>query len=93
MGSVNISVKDDAYRFLKSLKREGKSFSDVILEFRGKRNERSGKSLLKFSGGLKDMNINWEGKAKRMKEFRESFERRIDETRSYMEKARRDKSD
>lgn len=34
MGSVNISLKKDAYEFLKSLKSDDKSFSEVILEFK-----------------------------------------------------------
>jgi predicted CopG family antitoxin len=34
MSSVNISIKKEAYDYLKSLKRETQSFSDIILSFK-----------------------------------------------------------
>ena len=38
MGSMNISIKDESYRYLKSLKTREKSFSDVIHEFKEEEN-------------------------------------------------------
>ena len=94
MGSVNISIKEDAYRFLKSMKRrEDESFSEVILELKEKTGKRglTGRELLQFAGALKDKNIDWEAKEKRMREFRKSFNKRVEETRKYMEKARKER--
>ena len=88
MTSINISIKKEAYEFLKRFKTENKSFSDVILEFKEDRYEKgSTKSLLRFAGVLKD--IDWKEKEKRMKEFRESFNKRMEETARYMEKSRK----
>ena len=89
MTSINISIKKEAYDFLSKLKIKNKSFSDVILEFKDEKNERSGKSLLRFAGCLKDLDINWGEKEKRMKEFRDSFDKRIKETSEYMERSRK----
>ena len=47
------------------------------------------KSLLKFAGALKDANIDWEEVEKRMKEFREDFEKKVRETSEYMRKSRK----
>ena len=79
MVSVNISLKREAYEFLRALKRENKSFSDVILEFKEKDKviDRSGKSLLKYAGVLKNLDIDWDFKEKRMHELRESFNKRL----------------
>ena len=90
MGSINISLKREAYEFLKALKNAEKSFSDVILEFREKKKGTT-KDLMKYFGVMNNMNIDWEAKERRMKEFRDSFNKRIEETRKYMEKARREK--
>jgi predicted CopG family antitoxin len=38
MGTTTISLSDEAYRILKSQKREGESFSDLILRVFGKGN-------------------------------------------------------
>lgn len=90
MASVNISIKKEAYDFLSRLKTKDRSFSDVILEFKENKEERgTAKSLLRFAGCLKDSGINWEEKEKRMKEFRDSFNKRIEETAKYMEKHRK----
>ena len=72
------------------LKGNDKSFSDVILELKENENFRKGskESVLRFAGGLKDLDIDWEAKEKRMKEFRKEFDRRIGETSEYMEEAR-----
>jgi len=49
MASINISIKEDAYNFLQSLKNNDKSFSDVILGFK-KEND-----IFKYFGKLKDI--------------------------------------
>lgn len=70
MSSYNISIKEDAYRYLKRLKAKDKSFSDVILDFKEEK-----KDIMTFFGILKD--INWEEKEAKMKEFRSSFNKRL----------------
>jgi len=89
MTNVNISIKKEAYDFLKSFKTKDKSFSDVILELKDEGKERNGKSLLKFAGGLKHLDINWEEKEKKIMEFRKNFDKRVGETIRYMEKSRK----
>lgn len=69
MPSINISIKKEAYDFLKRLKTKEKSFSDVILDL--KRDE----NIMKFFGVLK--NTDWNKKEKDMKSFRESFNKRL----------------
>ena len=89
MASINIAIKEDAYAFLKSLKGRDRSFSDVILELKEKyRSGATGKELLKFAGALKNKKIDWKEKERRMKEFRESFNKRMNETRELMERKR-----
>ena len=75
MTNVNISIKKDAYDFLKSLKSDEKSFSDVILEF--KKSKGSKENVMRFFGALADKDIDWKAKEERMKDFRDSFERRL----------------
>lgn len=70
MTSKNISLRKEAYDYLRSLKRRGKSFSEIILEFK-KRDQ----SILRFFGILKDSD--WDEKKRRMKELRNSFEERL----------------
>ena len=70
MSSVNISLKKEAYNFLKSLKTKEKSFSDVILEFRQNDND-----LMRFFGILKE--VNWKEKEHMHQEFRKEFEKRL----------------
>ncbi len=69
MASVNISVKKDAYEFLKRLKTKEKSFSDVILSFKKDQND-----PLDFFGVLKD--VDWGEREKNMQNLRKSFSRR-----------------
>ena len=87
MTNVNISIKKEAYDFLKSFKTEDKSFSEVILELKRERGNK--KDIMKFFGALKNADIDWEAKEKRMKEFRNSFNKRMEETARYMEKSRK----
>lgn len=89
MGSVNISLKKEAYEFLKLLKSDDKSFSDVILEFRERKGNKE--KIMELFGGLRDLDIDWKEKERRMKRFRESFNKRMKETRKKMEKARYDR--
>lgn len=70
MASVNISIQDEAYRFLRSLKSGNQSFSDVILGF--KRRQRG---VTRFFGVLKDKD--WESSEKRMRSLRQAFEERL----------------
>ena len=69
MASMNISIKKDAYEFLKKMKSNDQSFSDVILSFKKKNN------IMDFFGALKESD--WHEKEKNMKEFRESFNKRL----------------
>ena len=70
MVSINISIKEEAYDFLKNLKDKNKSFSDIILSFK---KENSG--INRFFGLLKD--LDWDEKEKAMKELRGSFAKRL----------------
>lgn len=89
MTSINIAIKEEAYDFLKSLKDRDKSFSDVILDFRDRR-KGTAKDLMKYFGIMKNLNINWKEKEKRMMAFRESFNKKIGESRKNMVIARRE---
>jgi predicted CopG family antitoxin len=74
MVSINISIKKEAYEFLKSLSKGEKSFSDVILEF--KENKKSNKdAIMKHFGALKDYDLS--DVENNMKEFRDNFEKRL----------------
>ena len=88
MVNINISIKKEAYEFLKRFKTEDKSFSDVILEFKENEYEKgSAKSLLRFAGALK--HVDWDEGEKRMKELRRDFDERMGETTKYIGKSRR----
>lgn len=52
---------------------------------------KSGKSLSKYFGALKDTNIDWKAKEIRMRAFRESFNKHGAETRRKMELSRNDR--
>ena len=77
MANVNISIKEEAYRYLKSLKDKNKSFSDIILEIKKKESGMKGSKerLMRFFGVLE--NSNWKTMEKKMKEFRREFEDRL----------------
>ncbi len=70
MASINIAIKEEAYRFLKSRKGKEESFSDVILGFKNKET-----GILRFAGALKDKD--WTKREESMKELRRSFEERL----------------
>ena len=42
-------------------------------------------NLMSFFGGLADKDIDWDAKEKRMKEFRESFSKRLKSISKYRE--------
>ena len=87
MASINISLTKEAYKYLIMLKGKEKSFSDVVLEIKNKESDKgTGKSLLKFAGVLKD--VNWDEREKRMKEFREDINKRMEKTRRFMQELR-----
>ena len=67
---VNISLKEEAYNFLKAFKSKDKSFSDVILDFKEKRG-----NFMDFFGVLKD--TDWNDRENSMKDFRRSFSKRL----------------
>ena len=50
--TMNIAIKEEAYAFLKSLKTNERSFSDVILSFIQKA---VGKDVMRFFGVLKSV--------------------------------------
>jgi len=86
MASVNISITEEAYRYLRMLKGKEKSFSDVVLEMRenGRVRKGSRENVLRFAGVLQDANIDWDKAKKRMESFRNSFNKRVEETRKKM---------
>jgi len=69
MASINISVRTDAYDFLKNLKSENQSFSDVILSFKKNKD-----AIMNFFGVLK--NLDWDMKEGRISDLRRSFDKR-----------------
>ena len=69
MGSINISIRKEAYEYLESLKSDNKSFSDVILGFKRE------SSPLDFFGALKDKK--WKEAEERMRGLRTSLSERI----------------
>lgn len=85
MASINISIKEEAYDFLSSLKSMEKSFSDVILEFKECKGNKE--NIIGLFGALK--NVNWEKKEKNMKELRKEFDDRVEHTASSLKGVRR----
>jgi len=70
MVSINVSIKREAYEFLKNLKTGDSSFSDVILSFKKEK-----KDVLRFFGVLKG--LDWSSREKNMKGLRDSFKRKL----------------
>ncbi|MEK6927693.1 MAG: antitoxin VapB family protein [Nanoarchaeota archaeon] len=77
MGSVNIAIKDEAYEFLSSLRKKNESFSEIILNFKNKK-KGDALDLLKFFDNKRfpRPKVDWKDKEERMKDFRESFDKR-----------------
>lgn len=88
MGSVNISIKQEAYNFLRSLRSDNGSFSDVILEFKENELMKKGskESVLNFAGILENTNINWKEFERNRKNFRRSFDERIEDTKKHVKR-------
>ncbi len=53
----NISLRDEVYEELSRLKREGESFSDVIMRLLRRNRERSLEILKRYAGKLKSSDI------------------------------------
>ena len=53
----NISLRDEVYEELSRLKREGESFSDVIIRLLRRNRERSLEILRRYAGKLKGSDI------------------------------------
>ena len=70
MTSINISLKKEAYDFLKNLKTKDKSFSEVILSFKKEKDD-----IIRFFGALKD--VDWAKREENMKKMRASFNKRL----------------
>ena len=70
MASINISIRKEAYNFLKHFKTDDKSFSDIILSFKKEKND-----AMRFFGIMKDSD--WQNKEKNMKGLKESFNKRL----------------
>ena len=70
MTSINISIKKEAYNFLKTIKAKDKSFSDIILSFK-----KDQSSIMKFFGVLKD--LDWNEKERNISGLRDSFNKRL----------------
>ena len=78
MASVNISLTEEAYRFLKMLKGRDKSFSDVVLEMKQKDFKKGSKeNILRFAGVLKNLDTKRFDKIR--EDLNESFEKRQEE--------------
>lgn len=74
MGTKNISLTDEAYETLKAHKREGESFTEVILRELGGDDD----DIWKGFGKLKGMRLR-EGYEKQREDFDRDFEERQDE--------------
>lgn len=70
MASINISIRKEAYEFLKELKVGEGSFSDVILSFKKDKDD-----ILDFFGVLKESD--WNEKEQNMANFRKNFNKRL----------------
>ena len=74
MGSINISLKKEAYDFLNSIRKKDQSFSEIILEFK-KEKKFTGKDLLKYAGVLNEERA--EEIKREIKNNRKSFEKEL----------------
>ncbi|MGK0232443.1 MAG: putative CopG family antitoxin [Patescibacteria group bacterium] len=87
MASINISITQEAYSFLKALKNQNQSFSQIILELKNNKNvyqRGSSQQILKFWGALKDKD--WNITEQEIQNYRKSKESRIKKTVKYKEK-------
>lgn len=88
MVNINISIKEEAYNYLKMLKGNDKSFSDVILGMKNERKGCTGKELVKLAERFKDLNIDWDKKQREAenirKELNEELNERVERVRKRM---------
>ncbi|MDA3837309.1 MAG: antitoxin VapB family protein [Nanoarchaeota archaeon] len=78
MGSMNISIKQEAYDLLCSLKGKGKSFSDIIIEVVNEKEKRN-RDIMKFAGVLKERGETyWKDRENEYKDVRESLDSELE---------------
>lgn len=78
MSSMNISIRKEAYDFLRSLQSGRKSFSEVILGLKEKQERKGNKeAVLSYFGAVENKKIDLKKTEKNIKEFREEFDNRI----------------
>ncbi len=74
MGSMNISIRKEAYDLLSALKGKDKSFSDVIIEVVSERKKGNSRDILKFAGILKEKGDDyWKGRKKDYEKIRKEL--------------------
>lgn len=78
MTSTNISLRKEAYEFLKRLKTKDKSFSDIIMEFREFGHKKGSNEIVLDFIENESLNIDWRNKEKDLKEARKEFEDELD---------------
>ena len=79
MGSMNISIKKEAYDLLSALKGKDKSFSDVIIEVVNKRKKGNSKDIMKFAGILREKEGDyWKGRKKDYEKIRKDLNSELD---------------
>ena len=75
MASTNISIKQEAYDYLKSIKTEEESFSDAILKLK-KEQRKNGKLLVNIARKYKKPNEEHiKEREEAIQQFRKEFER------------------
>ncbi len=78
MSSTNISIRKEAYDFLRSLQDGRKSFSEVILGLKEKQERKGNKEVvLSYFGAVENKKIDLKKTEKNIKDFREEFDNRI----------------
>jgi predicted CopG family antitoxin len=79
MASINISLTEEAYNYLKMLKGNEKSFSEVVLDIKHNNFKKGSKeNVLRFAGCLKNLDTKKFDKVR--EDLNKSFEKRQEET-------------
>lgn len=78
MSSKNISIREEVYEYLKSIKREDESFSDIILKLK-KQNTSDGNTLLNIASKYRKSHDKkyWAKRDKEIKNVRKNFSKSI----------------
>lgn len=79
MSSINISIKKEAYDYLKSIKKEDESFSDAILKLKEEQ-KKDGLLVAELAEkyGTEDVDeYYFKERQQSFKEFRQEFERNL----------------